>query len=255
MAFWSFHPTDARAAFDAAGRLAATAATFRETFGPVGTSPKTIHIVEMPSPVAPAALITSDDEGDPDSSTSGISAGSFPEGVLLDQRAIAQGMATEPVLRVAEYELARTWFGWRVRTDPEAETLLGRGIGLFAVVLAAEARGGDVARQREIARLIVSYDRGRSSVAYGDTRQLRVVSNAYGGALFFVALEDIAGKQKFSLALRRVIGAMADQEIGIEDVRSALEAETKRDLADTFRVWLNRPDLPADFRARYTAAP
>ena len=49
------------------------------------------------------------------------------------------------MLQLAEYELARTWFGWRVRPRPEAQILMGRGMGLFGLVIAAEGRGPDAA--------------------------------------------------------------------------------------------------------------
>ncbi len=125
-------------------------------FGPISKGGTSVHIVESPgdlpiefgnvesispegiaaSPQVPGAI------ADP-----AYGGNSFPAGALLDSRAIAQGVADEAVLQLAEYELARTWFGWRVRPTPEAQILMGRGVGLFGLVIAAESRGpGPAAR-------------------------------------------------------------------------------------------------------------
>jgi len=58
--------------------------------------------------------------------------------VLLDRRALTQGIANESILELAEYELARTWFGWRVRPALEDQILMGRGVGLYGLIVAAE---------------------------------------------------------------------------------------------------------------------
>jgi hypothetical protein len=53
--------------------------------------------------------------------------------------------------------------------------------------------------------------------------------------------------------MRHIMHAMAGQEVGDEELRAALEQETRSDLAGTFRTWLGDAALPVDFRARYTA--
>jgi aminopeptidase N len=46
---------------------------------------------------------------------------------------------------------------------------------------------------------------------------------------------------------------MAGQEVDFEILRSAIEQTCGKDLAATFRVWLNSTGIPQDFRARYAA--
>lgn len=247
--FWTREPLDEKTVRTAAERLAATVATYEQLFGSVARDPFRIHVVETSAELAPTV-----------GETPNMSAASFPEGVLFDHRAVAMGLATDPVLDRADYELARTWFGWHVRPRPEAELLLGRGISLFAAVLAGEARGGAAVRRREIVRLITTYD-GLGPAAdknsgfgppAGYSREA-LTAKSYKGALFLISLEDIAGKEKFDRAVRRILKDMAGQEIGSEELRSAVEAETGRNLADVFHAWLDHPGLPAEFRARYTA--
>lgn len=248
--FWTREALDDRTVRMAADRLSATAATYERFFGSVARNRPPIHVVETSAELAPIVLVAPN-----------ISAASFPEGVLLDRRAIALGLATAPVLDIADYELARTWFGWHVRPRPEADLLLGRGMALFAALHAAEARGGEVGRQQEIARLIRTFD-GMGPAAdqkpgfgpVGDYTRAELTAKSYKAALFLLSLEDIGGEEKFHRAVRRVLADMGGQEIGTDELRSAVEAEAGRNLADVFHAWLDHPGLPSEFRARYSAA-
>lgn len=250
--FWTFQPLDPHAAQMAAERLSASADTFARLFGPL-PGPTPLRVVETP-----ASLLTFEASGQD------LSAASFPQGVLLGPRAFAQGIASEPVLRLAEAELVRTWFGWRVPLRPEMETLLGPGLGLFAVALAAEARGGQEARRLEIVRLLAAYDRARVPGGEGsllrspaESTPQQSAANAYKAALFLAALDDLAGQQNFESAVRRLQDAMAGRglSLSLDDLRSSLELSAGAEMADVFRLWLNRPGVPDDFRARYGPAP
>jgi hypothetical protein len=249
--FWTFRPLNLQEAQEAAGRLAATNAIFTKAFGPVGKRFRLIRIVEAPTSLGPI-----------EQSEAGIAARSFPEGVLLDTRAFVQDIATEPVLNLAEYELARTWFGWRSRPDPGAEDVMGWGASLFAVVLAAEERGGETARRRQIMRFLSIYDRTKALAgeppllkASGRVTREQRVARTHKAALFGVALEDLSGKQNFERAVQHLLRARAGTDLSVEDLRSALEASTGRDLSSIFRAWLNGPDVPEDFRVRYHMMP
>ena len=248
--FWTRETLDKESARNAAQRLSATVGTYEDLFGPVARNHFPIHVVETSAELAPIVVMTPN-----------ISAASFPEGVLFDHRAVALGLASDPVLDLADYELARTWFGWHVRPRPEADLLLGGGMALFAALHAAEARRGIAARQQEIARLISTYDGlGATSdekpgfgPAVGYSRA-ELTAKAYKGGLFLFALEDIAGEEKFHSAVRRILTDMAGQEIGSDELRSAVEAEAGRNLAGAFHAWFDHPGLPAEFRARHAAA-
>jgi hypothetical protein len=177
--------------------------------------------------------------------------------VLLEPRAFQQGIAIEAVLQLAEYELARTWFGWRVRPLPEAQILMGRGMGLFGLVIAAEGRGQDQ-RRGMIASLIDRYDEARAAAPdkrlmeppVGYSRAERI-STGYRAALFIVALEDLCGHDTLRAALRDIIHDRAASNTSYEDLRAAVESASGKDLAEMFRAWLIRPGIPDEFRARY----
>lgn len=247
--FWTFDPiNDVPAAQAAATRLSFSMKSFRDLFGPASPEKLSVRIAEAPVEL-PAEF------GAPD----GPGGDSFPEGVLLGPRALQQGLASEAVLQLAEYELARTWFGWRVRPRPEAQILMGRGVGLFGLVIAAEGRGADQ-RGRMIATLVGRYDQTRAAAPdkplveppTGYSRAERV-STGYRAALFFVALEDLCGHENLKTAFRDVLYARASSDTGFEELRSALETASKKDLAEMFRQWLVEPGIPDDFRNRYSA--
>jgi len=255
VSFWTFRALDAGMAKAAGARLSSSMQAFVDFFGPASHGKTVVRIVEAPGDL-PSEFGSTNDPG-------GMS---FPEGALLDSRAIAQGVASEAALELSEYELARTWFGWRARPTPEAQILMGRGVGLFGLVIAAEARetGSQGAGQRRltIASLLDRYDGARSIApdkrlmesAAGYSRAERI-SNGYRAALFFVALEDICGRDSLGAAFRYIVRARAGEETGYEEFRAALESASHRDLAEMFRRWLIQPGVPDDFRARYARAP
>ncbi len=243
--FWTLAPLDARIGDAAGQRLGSTFATYEKAFGPVPRGSWPVRVVESSAPLVPSE------------ESAGLGADSFPHGVLLDNQAVAS-LGTEPVLEVAEYELARTWFGWVARPEPHAQILLGQGIGLFAVVLAAEARGGEEARRAKVAALLAAYDRAHRQdaarplieVPARSTREERKL-DAFQAALFFVALEDSVGADNMTSALRRMLRAREGVDLSMADLRSAMEAASGRDMAAMFHDWLDRLVVPDDFRTRY----
>jgi len=247
--FWTFRPIDGPAAQTAAERLSSSMKALTEYFGPASAGKAAVRIAEAPAEL-PAEFGPPGDPG----------GASFPEGVLLDSRAFVQGLANEAVLQLAEYELARTWFGWRVRPRPEAQILMGRGVGLFGLVIAGEGRGGDQ-RRGMVVSLINRYDEARAAAPdkrlmeppEGYSRAERV-STGYRGVLFLVALEDVCGHDNLRTALRDIIHDRSESDTGYEELRAAAESASGKDLAEMFRTWLVEPGIPEDFRSRYQKA-
>ena len=244
--FWTFYPLDPVAAQTAAARLSVSMNSLSEFFGPASLEKPIVRIAESPSEL-PAELGPPGDPG----------GASFPEGVLLDPRSVQHDLSSEPVLELAEYELARTWYGWRVRPRPDAQILMGRGVGLFGLVIAAGGRGASE-RRTMIESLIERYDAARSAapdkgltgVVENYSRAERI-STGYRAALFLVALEDLCGHDNLKSAMRDIIYARASSDTGSDELRAALEQTSKKDLAEMFRKWLTEPGVPEEFRNRY----
>ena len=51
--------------------------------------------------------------------------------------------------------------------------------------------------------------------------------------------------------LEYIVALLRGQEVGYDDLRSALEQASNRNLAMPFRVWLNEKGIPQDFLDRY----
>ena len=244
--FWTFRPIAEPAAQSAADRLAASWKALTEYFGPASSEASIVRIVEAPVELPPEFSGRNDPGGI-----------SIPEGALLDPRSFPQNIADEPTMQLAEYELARTWYGWRVRPQPEAQILMGRGVGLFGLVVIAESRE-QAQRRRMIGSILERYDEARALAQ--DKRLMEPpagyshaerVSTGYRAALFFVALEDLCGHGNLRTALRDIIRTRAASSTGYEELRAAAESASGKDLAEIFRIWLVQPGIPDDFRARY----
>ena len=251
VSFWTFQRLDTQQARAAAARVSSSMRALEDFFGPASRGEAVVRVVE-----APGELPSEFGEVE-----SGYGGTSFPDGALLDSRAFSRGIANEDVLRLTEYELARTWFGWRVRPRPEVKILMGRGVGLFAEVLGAEARGQDQ-RGFAVASLLERYDQARQIAPDGSMLEppggyspAESISTGYRAALFFVALEDLCGHTNLRAAFREIVQARANDDVGYEELRSALEFASGRDLAETFHVWLNRREIPDDFRMHYNSPP
>jgi len=245
--FWTFEPLPAEQAQAAAMRLSATLEAYRMAFGPLWKSPPPVRVIETPARLAQRFAGGGDAAGVP-----------VPAGALLNHAAFAQGVSGEAFLDLAEHELAHTWFGQVIAPRPEVEPVLGEGLGEYAVVVAAEARGGETARRSRAALLLRWFDESRKQAA--DKPLLRIDSSApyeqrvFGhskGALFFLALEDQYGKENVRHALAHLIRSLYDSRFGFVALRSALEQETQQPLGDFFRLWLDQTGIPAEFRARY----
>lgn len=250
MSFWTFHLLTAPQAQAAATRLDASFRALADEFGPSSKGAVEIHVIEATGNL-PSEFGGPDEPGGE----------AIPEGVLLDSRALAAGIASDATLELAEYELARTWFGWLVRPQPASQILMGRGAGLFGVVVAAEARSAQE-RQRAVRSLLARYDAARQNApdlalnvpAMGYSRDQRI-SAGYKAALFFVALEDVCGRENLRAAFHELISARSGDDGAAEDLLAAAEAASHNNLGLLFRTWLNRPGVPDDFRAKYSAVP
>jgi len=220
--FWTLQPLDAQGAQAAAAWLASSMRAYTDFFSPASKSATGVHIVETPGDL-PAEFGEPGDAG----------GGSFPGGAILDRRALTEGVANESTLELAEYELARTWFGWRVRPSPEAQILMGRGVGLFGLIVAAEARSPDE-RRSMVAALLNRYDESRRIAAdrqlleppVGYSRAERI-STGYRAALFFVALEDLCGRDNLRAAFQQIVRARRGEEVADEELRAAAEKQRR----------------------------
>ena len=70
----------------------------------------------------------------------------------------------------------------------------------------------------------------------------------------YAALEDRCGEAPVRSGLKQLVALLRGQEVGVDDMRSAIEQTCGKDLGEFFRVWLYTKGLPADFRGRYESS-
>jgi len=243
---WTLAPLPPGAAKTAAARLASAWKAYEAAFGSIGSEAEP-HIVETLAQI-PARFAQ---EGGP-------AGRAFLGGALLNQPAFALGVTSEEFLLLAERELAQSWIGEQVILQPHAELVMGLGFAEYAPIVAAEARGGTAARRNAVQTRLHAYDDARANavekpiaeITWQDPWELRQLAYSKG-ALFFVALEDRCGEAPVRQAIAHLVRALRGETGGFSELRSAVEEQTRQNLADFFRTWLNQTGIPADFRTRY----
>jgi hypothetical protein len=239
---WTFAPLPAAEARAIATRLARVAGVYRKTFG---------RLVPGAGPLWIAETVDT-----------GRLARAFPEGVLLDERWLAQARTSPDFLSV-ERAMAGVWFGHAVRPEPGAEIVLGAGVREYAALVAEESVGDPSVRPAAVAAWLDRYDRARARLkkevplaqmefpaASADEREL-ATSKA---ALFFIALEDRCGPSNVRRALAHLVRSLRGSTAGLPELRSALEESSGQNLAGFFHEWLDHVGIPATFLARYRPA-
>jgi len=72
--------------------------------------------------------------------------------------------------------------------------------------------------------------------------------------LFFYALEERYGRDAFRHAINHVLSARHGRGFNLDDLIAAFEEETHQNVAEFVRLWMKRPGVPDEFRARYENA-
>ena len=72
--------------------------------------------------------------------------------------------------------------------------------------------------------------------------------------LFFYALQERYGQEKFGAALRHMLEARRERGFNLSDLISAFEQETHQNVAEFVRLWMKHPGVPDEFRARHEDA-
>jgi Peptidase family M1 domain len=182
----------------------------------------------------------------------------FPRGAIVNPAALALGTGNDRFVEIVTHALAHDWFGGVMYIAPAAELGMGEGLPEYATIVIDEARGGADARRKLVTEYLRRYDEARQAATetplaatnIGDALGPRRIALAKA-PLFFVALEDACGEEPMRNGVARLLALQRGREAGYPELRAALEESTNRDLAAMFRLWLNYPGIPEDFRQRY----
>ena len=159
------------------------------------------------------------------------------------------------------HAIAHDWFGQQIYPTPFAALGLGEGLPEYATIVIDEASKGEAGRRQRIMEYLRAYDEASKKAVeiplgtakLTDPPEQRAISLAKA-PLFFIALEDQCGEAPVRAALKRIVTLLRGQEVGYNEIRSAIEQESGKDLAASFRRWLYELGIPKDFSAKYQPA-
>lgn len=243
--FWTLHPLKGNAGM-AAQRIASAWATLQSVFGASGIEGSAPHIVESPS-------LQSQIAGE-----SVPAVASFPGGALVNDDALALGIESDAFFERVAHALAHNWFTDQM--DPTGAAAVGMREGLpeYATIVTDEKIGGPPTRQSRIQDYLRRYhdalkqaqEKPLGVTLPTDSPEQRAIALAKA-PLMYIALEDSCGETPVRNGLKRLVSSLRGQEVGFDDMRSAIEETCGKDLGGFFREWLYQPGLPEDFRSRY----
>jgi len=248
-AFWTLQPlTGDNAA--AAAAVASAWSTLETDFGPLDKNIPSPHVVESPELRARV------------SGETGAAATAFPGGAIVNPAALALGTGSSEFLEIVTHALAHNWFGDELRPSSDSSIGIGEGLPEYATIVIDEARQGPAGRRRRVIEYLRRYDEARTR-AEETPLGITMLTDPVGprrialakAPLFYVALEDICGPEEVRRGLAHALSVLRGQEVGYNDLRSALEQSTNRNLGLMFRLWLNQKGIPQDFRDRYPLGP
>jgi hypothetical protein len=243
--FWTFQPLRGDPG-STPERIVRAWDILQNDFGPLDANIRAVHVVESPTLRPPLG------------GESGPAVASFPGGALANEEALALGIASDAFAERVSHALAHNWFGDQMYATGAAGLAMGEGLPEYATIVIDEAADGLEARRRRIRDYLRLYDdaiRQTNEKPLGittltDTPEQRAIALAKA-PLMDVALEDTCGEAPVRNGLKRLVTLARGQEVGFDDMRSAIEAACGKDLGEFFRVWLYGKGLPPDFRSRY----
>lgn len=229
-----------------AEEIAAAWTTLESDFGALDKNIRMPHVVESAELRSHVGHAT------------GAAAAAFPGGVLVNSDALELGINSDDFLEMITHALAHNWFGDEIYPTADASIGMGEGLPEYGTIVIDEARGGADARTARIRRYLQAYDSGvrmgaESTLAIttmDDPAPQRRIALAKA-PLFMAALEDECGERAMRSGVAEMVALLRGEEVGYADLRGALEHACGKNLAGTFRVWLNQKGIPADFRAQY----
>ncbi|HEY6903289.1 MAG TPA: hypothetical protein VI216_03225, partial [Candidatus Acidoferrales bacterium] len=244
--FWTLQPLKGDSA-PAEQEISSAWHTLETAFGPLDKNIAAPHIVE-------STQLRRSAQGEEDPAV----AAAFPGGAIVNPAALDLGVDSSQFLDMVSRALAHNWFGDELAPTPDAALGIGEGLPEYATIVIEEARNGPVARRDRILRYLQRYEEARkqaSETPLGLTMMTDPIAQrriALAKApLFFIELENTCGEGPMRSGLAHLVALLRGEELGYDDLRSALEQATNRNLAGPFRVWLNEKGIPQDFLDRY----
>jgi hypothetical protein len=246
---WTHSQPDADALKQASQEVSRTTSVYDHMFGSrTAKKDAPLWIVECPeartclstsSPVA--ALLLGED-----------AAQSTAEMVSADTLMVDLSAGTPKLAATVAPSLAASWLGYGQNPGfyeqvPPLSLLPAFAAAIGREALLGPAYRGDVIRRalRAIPTALAASNAG-AKPKEEDPPVVRAKS-----LLFFYALQDRYGPDVFRKAVTHMLEARRGRGFDISDLIASFEQETHQNTAEFVRIWMKRPGVPDDFRARY----
>ena len=243
---WTSKQQDPAKLRDTSDALARVMAEYDAAFGERGKTPSQTWIVECPvvagcfTNLNPLRAKLLAEAGNEQTTTEMIS----QDTMVVDLSDGTPALATR-----AAPSLAASWLGYGQNPAFFEQRLPLTMLPAFAAAIGRDAAEGGDARAETIRRALRLIPSGEKPPSEEDVRVLQVKS-----FLFFFALQDQYGQDTFRKATRHMLNARRERDFDLNDLIAALEEETHQNVAEFVRMWMKRPGVPEEFRARYEAA-
>jgi hypothetical protein len=142
--------------------------------------------------------------------------------------------------------LAASWLGYAQNPGFFEQKPPLTMLPAFAAAIGRDAAEGGDSRGETIRRALRLIPPEKKPQREEDPSVLRVKS-----FLFFYALQDRYGQETFRKATRHMLFARQERGFELSDLIAAFEQETHQNVAEFVRMWMKRPGIPEEFRARY----
>ncbi len=154
-----------------------------------------------------------------------------------------------PKLAAAAPALAASWLGYGQNPGFYEQEPPLSAFPAFASALGREAIEGPASRTETIRRALRMIP--KSAVARKPEEQSVLRAKSF---LFFYALQERYGRDTFRQAINHMLSARQGRGFNLNDLIAAFEEETHQNVAEFVRLWMKRPGVPDEFRARYENA-
>jgi hypothetical protein len=145
--------------------------------------------------------------------------------------------------------LAASWLGYGQNPGFFDQEPPLSALPAFAASIGREAAEGTDSRAGTIRRALQLIPEKAAQGGHEEPAVVRAKS-----FLFFYALQDRYGRDVFRKAISHMLYARRERGLELGDLIAALDQETHQSAAEFVRLWMKRPGVPEEFRARYGEA-
>ena len=243
---WTSKPQDSTKLRDARDALARAMAAYDAAFGARRNEASQTWIVECPvaagcftslNPLR-ARLLGQENER------------ATAEMISQDTMVVDLSEGTPSLAAGAAPSLAASWLGYGQNPAFFEQGPPLTMLPAFAAAIGHDAAAGGDSRTETIRRAL----RLIPQVEKESEKTKKEEDPAVVGAksfLFFYALQDQYGPETFRKATQNMLYARRERGFNLDDLIAAFEQETHQNVAEFVRIWMKRPGVPEEFRARY----